>query len=86
MERTTKYRGFGIRVELESVAKDMFDVWFQIEGPTSSNGAKSIGERTKVFAGPYSRRWGYLVAELGGRAAVDVILSLGLLTQQKVAI
>jgi len=83
MERTTKYRGFGIRVELENVAKDMFDVWFQIEGPASSQGAKSIGERTKVFAGPYSRRWAYLVAELGGRAAVDVVLSLGLLPQQK---
>ncbi|KAI3589220.1 hypothetical protein D9X30_5867 [Cupriavidus sp. U2] len=74
MDRVTEYRGFDIHVDLNLASKDMFDVWFQVEGPMSPPGVAAIGKRIKVFGGPYSRRWAYLVAELAGRAAVDVIL------------
>lgn len=74
MERVTEYRGFDIHVDLKSSSQDMFDVWFQVKGPTPAPGIAAIGKRIKVFGGPYSRRWAHLVAELAGRAAVDVIL------------
>jgi hypothetical protein len=74
MERVTEYRGFDIHVDVQKVSTDMFNVWFQIEGPMSPPGVAAIGKRIKVFGGPYTQRWAYLVAELAGRAAVDVIL------------
>ncbi|BDB29429.1 hypothetical protein CTP10_R68430 (plasmid) [Cupriavidus sp. P-10] len=74
MDRVTEYRGFDVHVDLNMASRDMFDVWFQVEGPMSPSGVAAIGKRIKVFGGPYSRRWAYLVAELAGRAAVDVIL------------
>ncbi|CAN7381477.1 hypothetical protein D9M68_135060 [compost metagenome] len=76
MERVTEYRGFDIHVDVQKVSKDMFNVWFEIEGPMSPPGVAAIGKRIKVFGGPYSQRWAYLVAELAGRAAVDVILGV----------
>jgi len=76
MERVTEYRGFDIHVDVQKVSKDMFNVWFEIEGPLSPPGVAAIGKRIKVFGGPYSQRWAYLVAELAGRAAVDVILGV----------
>jgi hypothetical protein len=74
MERVTEYRGFNIHVDVQKVSTDMFNVWFEIEGPMSPPGVAAIGKRIKVFGGPYTQRWAYLVAELAGRAAVDVIL------------
>ncbi|WP_354673942.1 hypothetical protein [Cupriavidus alkaliphilus] len=74
MDRVTEYREFDIHVDIRMSSKDMFDVWFQIEGPIRPPGVAATGKRIKVFGGPYSRRWAYLVAELAGRAAVDVIL------------
>lgn len=74
MDRVTEYRGFDIHVDLDPASTDMFDVWFHVEGPRRAPGGAAIGKQVKVFGGPYSRRWAYLVAELGGRAAVDVIL------------
>ncbi|MCY1215238.1 hypothetical protein D9M68_646540 [compost metagenome] len=74
MDRVTEYRGFDIHVDLNLASRDMFDVWFQVEGPTSPPGVAAIGKRIKVFGRPYSRRWAYLVAELAGRVVVDVIL------------
>lgn len=53
----------------------MFDVWFQIESPMKLPGAAAIGKRIKGHGGR-SRRWAYLVAEVAGRAAVDVILGV----------
>jgi hypothetical protein len=76
MERVTEYRGFDIHVDVQKVSEDMFNVWFEIEGPMSPPGVAAIGKRIKVFGGPYSQRWAYLVAELAGRAAVDVILGV----------
>lgn len=74
MQRTVEYRGFEIQVDLLPTSKDMFDVWFRIEGPIKLPGVAALGERIKIRGGPFSRRWAYLVAEIAGRAAIDVIL------------
>jgi len=74
MQRTVEYRGFEIHVDLLPTSKDMFDVWFRIEGPIRPQGVAALGERIKVRGGPFSRRWAYLVAEIAGQAAIDVIL------------
>ncbi|WER50972.1 hypothetical protein CupriaWKF_33315 [Cupriavidus sp. WKF15] len=76
MDRVTEYRGFEIHIDLVSTSEDMFDVWFQIEGPMRPPGVAALGKRIKVHGGPYSRRWAYLVAEVAGRAAVDVVLGV----------
>ena len=52
----------------------MFDVWFRIEAPIKPPGVAALGERIKIRGGPFSRRWAYLVAEIAGQAAIDVIL------------
>jgi hypothetical protein len=54
----------------------MFDAWFRIEGPTRPPGVAALGARIKIRGGPYSRRWAYLVAEVAGHAAIDVILGV----------
>lgn len=74
MERITEYRSFEIHVDIQRVHGDMYNVWFQLEGPISPPNVMAIGQRVKVFGGPFTERWSYLVAELAGRAAVDVIL------------
>jgi hypothetical protein len=76
MERITKYRGFEIHVDLVSTSEDMFDAWFSISGPLRPPGVAAIGERIKLHGGPFSRRWAPLIAELAGRAAIDVILGV----------
>ncbi|MCY1219448.1 hypothetical protein D9M69_387560 [compost metagenome] len=76
MDWLTEYRGFEIRVGLVNTSEDMFDAWFQIEGPMRPPGVAAIGKRVKVHGGPFSRRWAHLIAELAGRAAVDVILGV----------
>jgi hypothetical protein len=52
----------------------MFDVRFRIEGPIMPPGVAAFGERIEIRGGPFSRRPAYLVAEIVGQAAVDVIL------------
>lgn len=74
MQRTVEYRGFKIGIDLLPTSKDMFDVWFHIEGAVKPPGVAALGERIKIRGGPFSRRWAYLVAEIAGQAAVDVIL------------
>ena len=74
MQRTVEYRGFEIHIDLSSTSTDMFDVCFRIEGPIKPPGVAALGERIKIRGGPFSRRWAYLVAEIAGQAAVDVIL------------
>lgn len=76
MERVSEYRGFEIRMCLTGTSTDMFDVWFQITSPTHPAGVAAIGKRIKVHGSPFSKRWAYLVAEVAGRAAVDVILGV----------
>jgi hypothetical protein len=74
MQRTVEYRGFEIHVDLLSASEDMFDVWFRIEGPIKPPGIAALGERLKIRGGPFSRRRAYFVAEIAGKAAIDVIL------------
>ncbi|TDN63140.1 hypothetical protein [Paraburkholderia sp. BL10I2N1] len=73
MQRTVEYRGFKIHVDLLATSKDMFDVFFRIEGPIKPP-MTALGERIKIRGGPFSRRWAYFVAEIAGQAAIDVIL------------
>jgi hypothetical protein len=54
MERVIEYRGFNIHLDVQKVSTDMFNVWFEIEGPMSPPGVAAIGKRIKVFGGPYS--------------------------------
>jgi hypothetical protein len=74
MQRTVPYRGFEIHVDLLPTSKDMFDAWFCIEGSARMPGVAALGTRIKVRGGPFSRRWAYLVAEIAGHAAIDLIL------------
>ncbi|WP_349606653.1 hypothetical protein [Cupriavidus sp. DF5525] len=73
-KRLSQYRGYEIHVALIASAKDMFEAWFKIVGPMKLPGVSVLGKLVKVHGGPYSRRWAYLVGELAGRAAIDVIL------------
>ncbi|AIO68523.1 hypothetical protein [Burkholderia oklahomensis] len=74
MERTIDYRGFKIHVNLVTTSKDMFDVWFRIDGIHEPGGVAALGERIRIRNGPFTRRWAYLVAEIAGQAAIDLIL------------
>ena len=74
MQRAVEYRGFEIHIDLVSTSTDMFDVWFRIEGSIEPPGVAALGERIKIRGGPFSRRWAYLIAEIAGQAAIDVVL------------
>lgn len=74
VQRTVEYRGFKIQIDLLSTSTDMFDVWFRIEGSIKPPGVAALGERIKIRGGPFSRRWAYLIAEIAGQAAIDVVL------------
>ena len=74
MQRTIEYRGFEIDVQLTSSAPDMYDVTFQIKGHDNLGILGARGHRIKLRSGPFTRRWAYLVAEIAGQAAIDVLL------------
>ncbi|WNC95406.1 hypothetical protein RI103_37375 (plasmid) [Paraburkholderia sp. FT54] len=74
MQRTLKYRGFQICVDLVPTSEDMFDAWLCIEGPPHVTGVTTPGQRIKVRGGPFSQRWAYFVAQIAGLASIDVIL------------
>ncbi|MFS8981268.1 hypothetical protein [Cupriavidus necator] len=73
-KRLSPHRGYEIQVVLIPSSKDMFEAWFQIESPRKPPGCVGLGKLVKVYGGPYTRRWAYLVGELAGRAAIDVML------------
>ncbi|REE18359.1 hypothetical protein B0G71_1367 [Paraburkholderia sp. BL27I4N3] len=74
MHRMIVYRSFEIHVELTPAAKDMFDVTFQIKGGTNLDVLGARGGRIPLRNGPFTERWAYLVAEIAGQAAIDVLL------------
>lgn len=74
MQRTIPYRGFEIDVQLTPSAEDMFDVTFQIKGRQNLGILGARGGSVKLRNGPFTRRWAYLVAEIAGQAAIDVLL------------
>jgi len=61
-------------VILDCTSKDMFDVWFRIEGPVKPPDVAALGERIKIRGGPFPLRWAYFVAEIAGQAPIDIIL------------
>ncbi|WP_414439801.1 hypothetical protein AB4851_10055 [Burkholderia sp. 22PA0099] len=74
MQRTIAYRGFEIHVQLTPADRDTFDVSFQIKGGTNLEVLGARGGLIPVHNGPFTSRWAYLVAEIAGQAAIDVIL------------
>ncbi|AJK49448.1 hypothetical protein [Burkholderia plantarii] len=75
MHRVIAYRGFEIRVELLPAAdKDMFDVTFQIKGASNLEVLGARGDRIPLRNGPFTERWAYLVGEIAGQAAIDLLL------------
>jgi hypothetical protein len=74
MYRMIPYRGFEIHVTLTLSAEDMYEVTMQIKGGINfgiiGDGANAI----QLRHGPFTRRWAYLVAEVAGQTAIDVLL------------
>jgi len=76
MYRMIGYRGFEIHVELSQSAEDLYDVTFQIKGGHNLHVMGERGGKISLHNGPYTRRWAYLIAEVAGRAAIDVLLGV----------
>lgn len=74
MYRMITYRGFEIHIELSQSAEDLYDVTFQIKGGQNLHVVGERGGRIPLHNGPYTRRWAYLIAEVAGQAAIDVLL------------
>jgi hypothetical protein len=74
MQRMITYRGFEIHVELTPAAKDMFDVTVQIKGGENLEVLGARGGRIPLRNGPFTERWAYLIGEIAGQAAIDVLL------------
>lgn len=74
MHRMIEYRSFEIHVDLAPAAEDMFDVTFQIKGGTNLEVLGARRGRIPLRNGPFTERWAYLVAEIAGQAAIDVLL------------
>ncbi|ACA90293.1 MULTISPECIES: hypothetical protein [Burkholderia cepacia complex] len=74
MYRMIPYRGFEIHVELTSSAEDLYNVSFQIKGGQNLTLIGERGGRIRLRNGPFTRRWAYLIAEVAGQAAIDVLL------------
>jgi hypothetical protein len=52
----------------------MFEVTFQIKGGTNLEVLGARGSRIPLRNGPFTERWAYLVGEIAGQAAIDVLL------------
>lgn len=74
VHRVIAYRSFEIHVELTPAAQETFDVTFQIKGRTNLEVLGARGGRIPLRNGPFTERWAYLVAEIAGQAAIDVLL------------
>lgn len=71
MYRVIEYRGRKIDVELVPAAPDTFNVFFRIDGSSSTPG---VHEFALVRDGPFSGKLAYAAAETEGRAAIDLVL------------
>jgi len=74
MQRVIAYRSFEIHVELTPATQDTFDVTFQIKGGTNLEVLGARGGRIPLRNGPFTERWAYLIAEIAGQAAIDLLL------------
>lgn len=68
------YRNFEIHVELTPATQETFDVTFQIKGGTNLEVLGARGGRIPLRNGPFTERWAYLIAEIAGQAAIDLLL------------
>ncbi|WP_081472809.1 hypothetical protein [Burkholderia ambifaria] len=57
--------------------EDTFDVFFEIKGGTNLDALGARGGRIPLRNGPFTERWAYLVAEIAGQAAIDILLGPG---------
>ena len=74
MHRIIAYRGFEILVELTPASHDTFGVTFQIKGATNLEVLGVRANRIPLRNGPFTERWAYLVGEIAGQAAIDLLL------------
>ncbi|AJW94017.1 MULTISPECIES: hypothetical protein [Burkholderia] len=74
MNRVIAYRGFEIHVELTPATPETFDVTFQVKSRTNLEVLGARGGRIPLRHGPFTERWAFLVAEIAGQAAIDVLL------------
>ncbi|WP_250475013.1 hypothetical protein [Caballeronia sp. GAFFF1] len=74
MNRVIEYRGFEIHVELTPAAEDVFDVTVHITGAENIRVLGARAKSVKLRNGPFTERWAYLVGEVAGHAAIDVVL------------
>jgi hypothetical protein len=74
MDRMIPYRGFEIHVTLTSAAEDLYDVTMQIKGSHKLGIIGESGDAVRLRNGPFTQRWAYLIAEVAGQAAIDVLL------------
>jgi hypothetical protein len=56
MQRTLKYRGFEICIDLVPTLEDMFDAWLGIQGPPDVPAVAKPRQRIKVRGGPFCHR------------------------------
>lgn len=76
MDRIIKYRGFEIHVKLTACGDDVYEVTMQIKGGHNLAIIGESGEAVQLRHGPYTRRGAYLIGEVAGQAAIDVLLGL----------
>jgi hypothetical protein len=75
MYRMILYRGFEIHVELTS-AEDLYEVSFQVKGGEQLVIPGGRSGRVPLRNGPFTWRWAYLIAEIAGQAAIDLLLGV----------
>ncbi|GAB7521261.1 hypothetical protein [Paraburkholderia sp. 2C] len=80
MYRMIPYRGFEIHVTLTPSTKDMYEVTMQIKGGANFAIIGDSASAIQLRHGPFTRRWAYLVAEVAGQAAIDVLLGASINT------
>nr|WP_224013686.1 hypothetical protein [Paraburkholderia tropica] len=73
MNRVIRYRSFEIHVQLTEVDQDMYGVTFQIKGHNVGR-MSTDGAVVTVRHGPFTMRWAYLIAEIAGQAAIDILI------------
>jgi hypothetical protein len=74
MNRMIQYRGFEIHVELTPADRDFFDVTFQIKGAQNIQVIGARADRVQLRNGPFTERWAFLVGDVAGQAAIDLLL------------
>lgn len=73
MDRTITCRGFEIHITLTPSGEDLYEVTMQIRGDHKLSIIGERGEVVKLRHGPFTRRWAYLIGEVAGQAAIDVL-------------